>query len=436
MGPLLWAALFGCLVGTLAIGLSGTLVWALPGVAVALTLGWVAVQVLRAAWHEIRVVSTVRSEFLAYLERVEDWMCEAWLAAGQVGRALATWNGSLKGGPEDAAVLRRLARLSADIGDYVDLQERLEKIVADGWAGVEDRLLFARILARVRMNPGAALQILDDGLKDAALSPVDRARLLTEKVAVAVSASTAGAESAEVSQWLDTARDLAPDLPELLYVAGLADEKSGAIETAITSFEAAAELAPDRPEVAMRLALLMKDDPKAALQVADSAAREAARYVPIHLAKAALALGAGDTTTAMAAIRRARDFDPERYGKDHLLDAFLDPAAAHLTVVRLLTQRGRRSDNAMITTAVAMAYYFADDLKRSEAALTRAIKTDPEDIGARLYRAVIALKHKRVAVAKKDLHLPHEFGPALLHRHKRERRRRGLAKHQLSLYGP
>jgi len=50
-----------------------------------------------------------------------------------------------------------------------------------------------------------------------------------------------------------------------------------------------------------------------------------------------------------------------------------------------------------------MAYYFADDLKKAEGALASALRADPEDVGARLYRAVIQLKKKKLPAAKKDL---------------------------------
>jgi predicted Zn finger-like uncharacterized protein len=336
-------------------------------------------------------------------KRLPFWLGEAQLRAGHVTRALATWNASLKGGDEDVAVLRRLARLSADIGEHSDAAGRLQKIVDAGWAGVEDRLLLARLLARVKMNPSSALEVLDLGLKETGLTPTNRARFLAEKVAVAVTARTEVVTAALVSEWLDSALDLAPDLPELLYVAGLADEKSGAVDNAINSLEAATELVPERPEVAARLALLLKDDAKAALQVLDVAAREAAQYVPLHLIRAAIALQSGDAAAASTAIRRGRDFDPERWGRDHLLDAFVDAPAAHLNVARLLSQASKKSDNAMVITAVGMAYYFADDLKKADATLAKALKSDAEDVGARLYRAVIGLRKKRTAAAKKDL---------------------------------
>ena len=335
--------------------------------------------------------------------RVPLWLGEAQLTAGEVNRALGTWSSSLRGGDEDVAVLRRLARLSADVGDYADAELRLRKIADAGWAGVEDRLLFARLLSRVRRDPDTALTVLDDGLKDSGLSPMNRARMLTEKAAVAVTARSEIASAAEVSSWLDTALDLAPDLAELLYVAGLADEKAGAVDNAINSLEAAVELAPDRPEVAARLALLLRTDTKAAAQVLDAAIHEAAQYVPLHLVKAALELNSGNGSAASGSIRRARDYDPERYGRDHFLDAFVDAPAMHVAVAKLLTQGSRHSDNAMITTAAGMAYFFADDMKHAELTLAKALKSDPGDVGARLYRAVIALKHKRVAVAKKDL---------------------------------
>ncbi len=331
------------------------------------------------------------------------WQGEAELRAGNVGRALALWQGSLSGQPRDVAVLRRLARLAADMGDYQDATDRLQSLSTSGWACAEDRLLLARLLSRIRKDNEAALVVLDAGLADAGLTPLNQARLLTEKAAVATLARKEVAPMAEVSRWLDAALDVAPDLPELLYVAALVDERAGAIDKAVASLEAATELAPDRPEPALRLALLTRDENSTAVQVIAAAQREAPTYVPLYLAHAWLALQAGNNGAAADAIRRAADQDPERYVREHRLDAFVDLPQTHANLARLLTTASQRHSNSMLITATAMALYFADDLGKADRTLGQALKADPDDVGARLYRAVIALTRKKVAIAKKDL---------------------------------
>ncbi|MBI5510084.1 MAG: zinc-ribbon domain-containing protein [Deltaproteobacteria bacterium] len=358
-------------------------------------------------------ISTRPEEAAAELERLAReaqaprrlalWRGEAELRSGQIGRALAIWSGSLSGSAADAAVLRRLARLAVDAGDQAGAFERLQQIEAAGYAGVDDRLLLARLQARALRKPALAIATLDAALADPGLSALNRARVLSEKAAVALLAPPAFVSAATVSGWLDAALDLAPDLPELLYVAGLVDERNGAIDNALQSLEAAAELAPDRPEVALRLALLAKDDPSLARPAIAAANREVAHYVPAHLASAVLLLAAGDSSGAAAAVRRAADFDPRRYADEHEMDAFVDPPAAHLAIAKLLSPYARRSDNAMLTTAMGMAYYFAQDFKRAEATLTAALKSDPEDVGARLYHAILALGRKKIPVARRDL---------------------------------
>ncbi|MEE8408751.1 MAG: hypothetical protein V3T05_04020, partial [Myxococcota bacterium] len=336
--------------------------------------------------------------------RLPLWLGEAQLRAGQVERALTTWERSLVGGPEDIGVARRMARLSAAAGDFADSTARLEAIALAGWASAEDRLVLARLMARTRRKYDQAIELLDDGLKDANLSPVNRARLIAEKASVVALARANFRRKEEVSGWLDLGLELAPDLPELLYIAGILDQREGLIDNALESLEAANELAPDRPEVAFRLALILRDDDqKAALQVLAAAAREAAQYVPLHLLRMTIELDAGRSSSAMTAFRRALDYDPERYRSGRELDPFVDPPAAHRQLAKALAKHARRSDNSMITTAVAMAYYFAGDIGRASSMLNGAIRADPNLVGSRLYRAVIAFHKGKKNAAKRDL---------------------------------
>ncbi|MBI3178706.1 MAG: tetratricopeptide repeat protein [Deltaproteobacteria bacterium] len=332
------------------------------------------------------------------------WLGEAHWRSGNVGRALAVWEGAAQGQSQDAAVQSRLARAEAQLGDSDRAIGRIEALVQPGWASVEDRLLLARLLARVKRKGSEAVRILDEGLATSGLTPLDRARLLCEKVIVSTSGQSARASAEELSRWLDEGLAAAPDLPELLYAAALVDEELGALDRVVESLEAALELAPERPEVALRLALHLKtDDPEGAQQAIATGLRETPHYVPLHLLKAALAAEAGDRGAAAAAVRRALDFDPERHGAQGLLSPWIDPPAAHYEVARLIQRHLRGVDNPTLTTAAAMAYSFAGDQKRAEALLGQALRADPNEVGARLVRAILALRRGKRAVALRDV---------------------------------
>jgi tetratricopeptide (TPR) repeat protein len=334
---------------------------------------------------------------------VPRWLGEAYLRAGDVARALRVWRASDAGRPESIGVMRRMARLAADIGDVGGAQERLEAIDAAGWAGVEDRLLLARVYGRLQRNPEGALAQLDAGLADADLSPLNRARLICEK-AVTVAVHRAAAPAEEVSAWLDTALELAPDLPELLYVAGIVDEEIGSMDDAIDSFEAATEVAPERPEPALVLALLLREEaPQDAAVVVHRALEEAPHYVPLHLVRAVLALDAGNRTAASAAIRRALDYDPERSLAAPRLDEMFEPVSALQHLAKLLARAARSGDQPMYLTAAGAAHYFAGDIGKANTVLSRAARSDPRDVGARLYRAIIALRRNKRGSALRDL---------------------------------
>ncbi|OGQ84982.1 MAG: hypothetical protein A2289_12550 [Deltaproteobacteria bacterium RIFOXYA12_FULL_58_15] len=327
------------------------------------------------------------------------WTGEAYLRSGNVKRALGVWQGALGRGPEDVGVLRRLTRFAVALGDFRGATSQLRHILDRGWASVDDRLLLARLLLR-EGNAEEAFDIVNAGLRDEDLSPLNRARLIGEKVVIVTSGR--GLDSSGVSKWLDEALALSPDLPELLYVAGQVDESAGAVDNAIDSLEAAFNLAPDQPHVAMLLAMLLQlQEPREASQVVATALKESPHHVPLHLMAAFLELEKGDLRAAAAAVRRAIDFDPARAAEDYL-EPYAAPVQVYLTMAKQFAKVGRQ-DNPVLDTAAAAAYYFAQDLGKANAAVNRAVRSDPNEVGARLYRAVFALEAGKSAPAKRDL---------------------------------
>lgn len=332
------------------------------------------------------------------------WLGEALLARGEVARAVQSWEQSVAGAEPDVEALRRLARFHADLGDYDEALESLERMSAAGWAFAEDELLRARILARVLRRPKPALDALDAGLAQQHVSPLNLARLLAEKVSVAVSTGQRLATDAEISAWLDRGFELAPDLPELLYAAGLADLRGGATERAIESLEAAQGLAPEQPEVALMLAwLLRKSDARAAAEVVATAARESAEYVPLHLLDALLALDAGERTRAITSVRRAMMHDPVAYEQRNALGPFVEPTAAALGVARALSTIGAQEHNPVFMSAAAVAFIAAGDGGRAAQLLARAMREDPRDVGVRLYSGMLNLRRGKRPQARVDL---------------------------------
>lgn len=328
---------------------------------------------------------------------------DAFVLAGRVSEALRLWEGAAAGAaPEGTAPRRRLAQLWVDLGEWDRARAVYDVLDATGQACAGDLLIASRLAAE-RGDGARAMELLGHAIAVAS-TPLNKARVLTQQVATVLSDRSLPVTPQQVSQWIDQALDAAPDLPELLYVAALADERMGDTKSAMDSLDAAHGVAPDSPEIALQLAWMLRGTAKAqARGVLDQAVREAPDCVGCHLLVMRFELDAGNRTSALASLRRALSFDPEARRTVLRLSATPPPRAALLGLAADLGKQGAAERNGWLLSAAGMAAYLADDLTAASAWLTRALREDPEDFGARLYLGLTSLRLDRAKWAERDL---------------------------------
>lgn len=359
--------------------------------------------------HAVARINVRPSDSLAMLKKLAKqgkappslplWLGEAQLATGDLQAAIRTWQQAAE--REEGGAIRRLARLYVDLGDLGKAIRQLQTLAERGVAAAEDRLLLARLLARSRRNPKAALAELDAGLASGTLSTLNRARLLCEKVAVAVNSPGKRKTNFEtLSAWLDEALELAPDLPELNFIAGIADQQADERERALASLEVAQGLLPSRAEPAFHLAMALRvDEAQTAAQALREALGENPDYGPLQLLAALMALEAGSRMGAVDAVRKATAIEPEAYRERSLLAAFPDPPAPHLELAKQLS---KYATSSIIMTGTALAYHWAGQPKQADRWIRRALKEDRNDVGARVYRASSGFRRGKVTRAMRS----------------------------------
>lgn len=334
--------------------------------------------------------------------RARHWLAKAQLRGGFVLEAIKTLNGALKGGARDEPLLRELSRLYLALGDFDHAMKILDKLRERSLANYEDALYAARIVSRSRAETDRGLEILRQALKEPMLADVARARLLTEQVRIVVEADETMGFQREVSEWLNQGFDLAPDLAELLYVAAHADFATGRDEQALELLEDANGMYPAIPELAFLLAWRLRQrDPGSALEIVESALREAVDFVPLYLLNALLVFDDGKRVEALQKLKRAFAKDPNVLLQKIKLRVFSQPRAAYRELAEVLLERGQSARNAMLITAAAAASYCAEDFKRSSRALASALRFDRDNPSANLYSGILAQRVGRSSARKK-----------------------------------
>ncbi len=332
------------------------------------------------------------------------WLGEAQLANGQVTDAMATWRGGLRDVPTDAAFIGRLARLQADLGDYAAASDLLSQNVARGAASLGDVLTLARLQSRALHKPKAALETLDAALKERESQPFAVAQLVAERVTAALSVKPALIPADEIGKMLASAASASPNVPQLIYAAALADIGAGQAQKAIDALESAQALAPDSPEVAFVLAALTKaNDHPVASDIVATALKERADYIPLYFLDATIAAEHDEKPRAVTAVRKALTFDPGLYVQHTLFSAYGEPMPVMLDVARSLAEHSTRLDNTILKGAAGALYVLANDQKNGPLWLTKALRSDPNDVGAHFYSAILNLRRGQKKPARLDL---------------------------------
>jgi len=329
---------------------------------------------------------------------------DALLATGEVAAATSVWTAALDRGQATPLFARRLARLYVQIGQIDQAIEVMQRTIGESDPGVEDALVLSRLYSRGQHKGRQAADILQRALQRSDLTPFSRARLSAEKAMLADGFAGSVRETSDNDAWLDRAFEAAPDMPELLYGAALWDEHHEKIDLARESYEASRDLAPERPEVSLRLALLVRDkDPRQAREIAESASHESPDYLPLHLLRAIFLEQAGDRAAAMESVRRALSLDPDSSRGRQVLDAFAETPGAHATLGQALGSLGEKLRHPMYESAAAVAYYYGGDLVHSQQWIQRAMHLDGQDFGARLCRAWLEIRRGAWPKAGADL---------------------------------
>lgn len=321
------------------------------------------------------------------------WLGEAQLLLGQVNEAIATWRGGVRDAPSDAPFLARLARLQADLGDYGAAIDLLAQSVTRGAASTSDVLLLARLQSRAMHKSKQALETLDMAQKERKGESFAAALLVAERVTVALSVKPPLVPPDELAKSLQSAMADARDVPQLIYAGALADLAGGQAKHAAEALEAAQTLAPDAPEIAFALASLSRaTDQAGAGEVVATALKERPDYIPLYLLDAAIAAEHDEKPRAITSVRKALTYDPALYVQATLFSAYAEPAPYMLDVAKTLGEQGLRFDSAVLRGAAGMLYVLANDPKNGPLWLTRALRDDPNDVGAHFYSAVLLLR--------------------------------------------
>ena len=332
------------------------------------------------------------------------WLGEAQLANGQVNEAIATWRGGLRDVPTDGAFVGRLARLQADLGDYAAASDLLSQNVARGAASLGDVLTLARLQSRALHKPKTALETLDTAQKERESQPFAVAQLVAERVTVALSVKPALIPADEITKMLAAAAAGSPNVPQLIYAAALAELGANQTQKAIDGLESAQALAPEAPEIAFALAALTKTaDHAGASEVVATALKERADYIPLHILDATIAAEHDEKPRAVTAVRKALTFDPALYVQHTMFSAYGEPLSVMLDVARSLAEHSSRLDNTILKSAAGALYVLANDQKNGPLWLTKALRGDPNDVGAHFYSAILNLRRGQKKPARLDL---------------------------------
>ncbi|MEM6732467.1 MAG: tetratricopeptide repeat protein, partial [Myxococcota bacterium] len=200
------------------------------------------------------------------------WLAVALLRSGEVTEAIGLLEDAVERAPSADGLLRELYEVRYAMGDVADARAVLERLMELGIASLEDRVVYARDLARNERKAERALQVLEAGEKDEAAGALRLAELYAEKVTIASTTPGFIPDPRELSLWLERGLELAPDSPVLLYARTLADDALGREERALDGLEVANGMYPEVPEMAVELAWRLREvDQAAAGEVIDDA---------------------------------------------------------------------------------------------------------------------------------------------------------------------
>lgn len=332
------------------------------------------------------------------------WHGEALLHSGRVAEALASWKAGMHDLPGDGPYISRIARLQADLGDYTQASDLLATNVERDASTVADVLMLARLQSRALHKPKQAMETLDRALNARGGDSAAAALLVAEKAVTAVSVKPPLATTEEIHAWLRPALAATPVSPQLSYAQGLVDLQAGDLRHASESFEAAQTLAPEVPEIALAMAFAAYDDDlDVAYEALATAQRAHPEYIPLYFVEATIASNRDDKVRAANAARKGFTFDPANYVSYTLFADYAEPLPQMLEAARMLGDNGNRLDNATLRGASGALYVLADDLKNGAIWLTKALRDDQFDLGARLYSTVLDLRKGAKKPAKADI---------------------------------
>ncbi len=330
------------------------------------------------------------------------WLADVMVRAGLVNEARSTWTSLLKGNMGDSVPLRRLGMLELQLGSISSAEARFDELVTKGWASLSDRILLSRLLSRAQNRHSDAIKILEAAFNIPLISNRNKAEVLTEKVRVALLSREISEKV--LSSWLDAAFHLAPDLPELLYVAGIADWRAGYSKDALESLDAAIGAVPSESHIAIALAMSqIQNDEAAARMTVKNALSEVPDAIGLHLVKALLDLRANDALSAAVSIRSALSFDPEVRRHSKRFSAFAGFPAAYTNLGRELSSYAKERGNPLIMSAAGISYYLAGQTSVAQRWFSKALILDDEDTGARLYRAILYYRQGNNRPASREL---------------------------------
>jgi tetratricopeptide (TPR) repeat protein len=163
-------------------------------------------------------------------------------------------------------------------------------------------------------------------------------------------------------------------------------------------------MAPDAPAIAFALAALTRGaDPAGASEVVASALEERADYIPLHFLDAVIAAEHDEKPRGVTSVRKALTFDPALYAQHTLFSAYGEPTWVMLDVARSLAEQSNRLDNTILKSAAGALYVLANDQKNGPLWLTKALRNDPNDVGAHFYSAILNLRRGQKKPARLDL---------------------------------
>ncbi|NOZ84659.1 MAG: tetratricopeptide repeat protein [Deltaproteobacteria bacterium] len=317
----------------------------------------------------------------------------AYQAVGKHGKALDLIRERLKSEPDDWATRAKYATMLAENGELKKASRQFTKVFETGGDSVETRLNFAVLLYQgfgKFKEAGEELRLARNMLPDTVSFPELRARLMVHS---GILADEAGRMKEAVS-FAKQALDASPGDPASLFLAARLYLKAGNIVQAKYKVDALLEKMPDS-FLAMRLGGHVSE----ALPDMDQAVQ---RYnQAVHLARfdiftcielSGFYARIQQADRAFGVMKNCLDLPPFKEAfPEELTDMYQGPSLLLQAVQGLRSLAKEQREQPLAHSALGVAYYWSGAKIDAEREFAKAIKMDPDDFGARLYRASIFL---------------------------------------------